>query len=305
MGAAVLDALVEQTGISAAQAGLIDDVIVGCVSQSGGQAGNVGRNMILSSRLIPEHVPGTAVDRQCGSSQQAIHFAAQAVMSGTQDVVIAAGVEHMSSVPIGSNVADAYKAGHGLPMDQVGGGSGRRAGGEGGGGAAREEENQGNVGTRNERERERERVKYALCPTVDHCRNHHFSPLPPPLPPSSPFLHTPRKNIKTKYGPALAARGIKMFSQFEGAEILAEKYDLTRAEMEDFALASHQKAAAATDAGHFKVRWWWGGGRGRTLTNRYHILFLPTYHILLPTHVESREIPLQISTYLHTGSCIR
>ena len=125
MGAAVLDALVEQTGISAAQAGMIDDVIVGCVSQSGGQAGNVGRNMILSSRLIPEHVPGTAVDRQCGSSQQAIHFAAQAVMSGTQDVVIAAGVEHMSSVPIGSNVADAYKAGHGLPMDQVGGGSGR------------------------------------------------------------------------------------------------------------------------------------------------------------------------------------
>ena len=103
LGAAALDAIVERTGIDASK---IDDVIVGCVSQSGAQAGNIGRNMILASKHIPESVPGTSVDRQCGSSQQAVHFAAQAVLSGVQDVVIAAGVEHMTSVPIGSNVAD-------------------------------------------------------------------------------------------------------------------------------------------------------------------------------------------------------
>lgn len=66
---------------------------------------------VLASKHIPETVPGTSVDRQCGSSQQAIHFAAQAVVSGFQDVVIAAGVEHMSSVPIGANVVDSFKAG--------------------------------------------------------------------------------------------------------------------------------------------------------------------------------------------------
>eukprot|EP00729_Bicosta_minor_P025988 gene25988-20208_t len=107
LGASVLDAVVERTGIDAS---LIDDVIVGCVSQAGAQAGNIGRNMVLASKHIPETVPGTSVDRQCGSSQQAIHFAAQAVVSGFQDVVIAAGVEHMSSVPIGANVVDSFKA---------------------------------------------------------------------------------------------------------------------------------------------------------------------------------------------------
>lgn len=111
LGATVVDALVERSGVDA---NLIEDVIVGCVSQVGAQAGNIGRNIVLASTL-PEHVPGTAVDRQCGSSQQAIHFAAQAVMSGVQDVVIAAGVEHMTSVPIGANVADAVPAGHGVP----------------------------------------------------------------------------------------------------------------------------------------------------------------------------------------------
>lgn len=116
LGAAVLDAVVERSGVR--DPSLIDDVIVGCVSQSGAQGGNIGRNMVLASKL-PETVPGTAVDRQCGSSQQAIHFAAQAVMSGTQDVVIAAGVEHMTSVPIGSNIADAFRAGHGLPMNDA------------------------------------------------------------------------------------------------------------------------------------------------------------------------------------------
>ena len=97
---------VERAGIDGA---LVDDVIVGCVSQTGAQAGNIGRNMVLASSKVPETVPGTSVDRQCGSSQQAIHFAAQAVMSGVQDVVIAAGVENMSQVPIGSNIADAFK----------------------------------------------------------------------------------------------------------------------------------------------------------------------------------------------------
>ena len=102
LGALVLDELVERTG---AKGEMIDDVIFGCVSQSGAQAGNVARNAVLSSKL-PESVPGTSVDRQCGSSQQAIHFAAQAVMSETQDIVIAGGVEVMSQVPIGSNIID-------------------------------------------------------------------------------------------------------------------------------------------------------------------------------------------------------
>ena len=70
---------------------LVDDVIFGCVSQVGAQGANIGRNVVLNSSVLPLSVPGTAVDRQCGSSQQAIHFAAQAVMSGVQDVVIAAG----------------------------------------------------------------------------------------------------------------------------------------------------------------------------------------------------------------------
>jgi acetyl-CoA acetyltransferase family protein len=174
LGAAVLDGLVEKAGI---EASLVDDVIAGCVSQNGGQAGNIARNMVLASERIPESVPGTSVDRQCGSSQQAIHFACQAVMSGTQDVVIACGVEHMSSVPIGSNVADSFAAGHGLPIDD---------------------------------------------------------------------------NINRKYGERLKARGQRMFSQFEGAEILAETYNISREEMDQFALASHKKAAAATAAGRFK-----------------------------------------------------
>eukprot|EP00041_Stephanoeca_diplocostata_P029951 m.893820 g.893820 ORF g.893820 m.893820 type:complete len:412 (+) comp23663_c0_seq10:185-1420(+) len=174
LGAAVLDALVERAGIDGS---LVDDVIVGCVSQSGAQGGNVGRNMVLASQRIPESVPGTSVDRQCGSSQQAIHFAVQAVMSGTQDVVIAAGVESMSQVPMGSNIGDSFKAGHGLPMTE---------------------------------------------------------------------------ELTTKYGQRLEARGQRMFSQFEGAEILAEDFKLSREEMDAFAVRSHKRAAAATAAGHFK-----------------------------------------------------
>mmetsp|Transcript_67802 Transcript_67802/g.126646 ORF Transcript_67802/g.126646 Transcript_67802/m.126646 type:complete len:421 (+) Transcript_67802:64-1326(+) len=116
LGAVVCDALVERTKVDASQ---IEDVIFGCVSQSGAQAGNIGRNVVLASRLLPESVPGTACDRQCGSGQQALHFAAQAVMSGVHDCVIAGGVEVMSTVPIGSNVVDAVKAGHGDPMSEA------------------------------------------------------------------------------------------------------------------------------------------------------------------------------------------
>ena len=100
LAAQVLDALVAKTGSDPA---LIEDVIMGCVGQIGEQACNVARNAILSSSL-PESVPGTSVDRQCGSSQQALHFAAQAVMSGTMDIVIAAGVESMSRVPMGTSM---------------------------------------------------------------------------------------------------------------------------------------------------------------------------------------------------------
>jgi acetyl-CoA C-acetyltransferase len=96
LAARVLDALVERSGIDGE---LVDDVIMGCVGQAGEQAANVARSAVLASGL-PESVPGTTLDRQCGSSQQAVHFAAQAVMSGTMDVVIASGVESMTRVPM-------------------------------------------------------------------------------------------------------------------------------------------------------------------------------------------------------------
>lgn len=98
MAGATLDAIVERSGIDPAA---VEDVIMGCVSQGGEQGFQVGRGAVLASKL-PESVPAVTIDRQCGSSQQAIQFAAQAVMSGTQDVVIAAGVESMTRVPMGS-----------------------------------------------------------------------------------------------------------------------------------------------------------------------------------------------------------
>jgi acetyl-CoA C-acetyltransferase len=97
LAASVIDALVDRSKVDPAQ---IEDVIMGCVMQTGEQSNNVARNAVMASKL-PEHVPGTSIDRQCGSSQQALHFAAQAVMSGTQDIVIAAGVEGMTRVPMG------------------------------------------------------------------------------------------------------------------------------------------------------------------------------------------------------------
>ena len=109
MGAAVLDALVERSGIDPAA---VEDVIAGCVSQVGEQSFHIARNMVMASRL-PDSVPAVSIDRQCGSSQQSLHFAAQAVMSGTQDVVIAAGVESMTRVPMGTPVFLPLQAGIG------------------------------------------------------------------------------------------------------------------------------------------------------------------------------------------------
>ena len=109
LSAQIINALIAQTGADPA---LVEDVIWGCVSQVGQQASNVARNAVLSS-CLPESVPGTSVDRQCGSSQQALHFAAQAVMSGSMDVVIAGGVESMSRVPMFSPNSLADKAGLG------------------------------------------------------------------------------------------------------------------------------------------------------------------------------------------------
>jgi acetyl-CoA C-acetyltransferase len=109
LGAHSLAALVERTGIDPAA---VEDVLFGCVDTIGGQAGDIARTCWLAAGL-PEHVPGTTVDRQCGSSQQAIHFAAQAVLSGTMDVVVAGGVQQMSQIPISS----AMTAGQPLGFD--------------------------------------------------------------------------------------------------------------------------------------------------------------------------------------------
>lgn len=110
LAAQVIDELVRRSGADPAR---VDDVIMGCVSQIGEQSTNIARNAVLASGL-PETVPATSVDRQCGSSQQAIHFAAQAVMSGTMDMVIASGVESMSRVPIGTPMDLPQKAGLGF-----------------------------------------------------------------------------------------------------------------------------------------------------------------------------------------------
>jgi acetyl-CoA C-acetyltransferase len=108
----VLNNLMDRTGADPA---LVEDVIMGCVGQAGEQGNNIARGAVLSSRF-PESVPATSVDRQCGSSQQALHFAAQAVMSGTQDIVIAAGVESMTRVPMGTPVILPAQNGLGSPM---------------------------------------------------------------------------------------------------------------------------------------------------------------------------------------------
>ena len=109
LGAAVLNALIERSGVDPAA---VEDIIAGCVSQIGEQSFHIARNMVLASSL-PQSVPAVTIDRQCGSSQQALHFAAQAVLSGAQDVVIAAGVESMTRVPMGTPVILPMQAGIG------------------------------------------------------------------------------------------------------------------------------------------------------------------------------------------------
>jgi acetyl-CoA C-acetyltransferase len=167
LGAHPLKELVGRTGIDA---GAVDDVVWGCCDTIGPQAGDIGRTVWLVAGL-PQHVPGTTVDRQCGSSQQAIHFAAQAVMSGTQDLVVAGGSQAMNAIPISA----AMLAGE----------------------------------------------PYGF---------------------SNPFNGSP--GWVERYGGGV-------LNQIRSAEMIAEKWDISRAEMEAFALASHQRAQAATDAGWF------------------------------------------------------
>src|SRR6185312_250541 len=98
LAAHTISALVQRTGVDP---GAVDDVILGCNDTVGSQAGDVARTCWLVAGL-PEHVPGTTIDRQCGSSQQAVHFAAQGVMSGTADLIVAGGVQNMSMIPLSS-----------------------------------------------------------------------------------------------------------------------------------------------------------------------------------------------------------
>jgi acetyl-CoA C-acetyltransferase len=165
LAAQVIDALLERTNADPA---LVDDVIMGCVLQAGEQSGCIGRMAALASKL-PRAVPGVTIDRQCGSSQQALHFAAQAVMSGAMDCVIAAGVESMSRIPM-ATLSGIYK---------------------------------------------------------DAGLGHYMSP-----------------TIRARYpGPE--------FSQFIGAEMMAEKYHLSKDALDCYSLQSHQRARQATLDGGF------------------------------------------------------
>ncbi|MGI8795049.1 MAG: acetyl-CoA C-acetyltransferase [Acidimicrobiia bacterium] len=168
LGAHVINALMDRTGIDPAA---VEDVVFGCVDQLGPQAGDIARTCWLAAGL-PDEVPGTTVDRQCGSSQQAVHFAAQAVMSGTTDVVVAGGVQNMSMIPIAAALTAAEPFGF---TDPFSGSEGWRA----------------------------------------------------------------------RYGD-------QEVSQFRGAEMIAEKWDVSREDMERFALESHTRAARAIDEGRFE-----------------------------------------------------
>ncbi|MCE7883519.1 MAG: acetyl-CoA C-acetyltransferase [Actinobacteria bacterium ATB1] len=168
LGSVPIRALVERTGIDP---GCVDDVVFGCVDTIGGQAGDIARTCWLVAGM-PDEVPGTTVDRQCGSSQQAVHFAAQGVMSGTQDVVVAGGVQQMNSIPISSAMLAAQDLGY-----------------------------------------------------------------------PDPFTTSP--GWVARYGP-------DQVSQFRSAEMIAEKWDLSRREMEEFALESNRRAIEAIDSGRFE-----------------------------------------------------
>ena len=167
LGAHVLSALMQRTGVDP---GAVDDVIMGCCDTIGSQAGDIARTAWLVAGL-PDHVPGVTIDRQCGSSQQAVHFAAQGVMSGTQDLVVAGGLQNMSAIPISAAM---------LVADQYG-----------------------------------------------------FT---------TPFAESPGWNAR--YGDVEV-------SQFNSAEMIAEKWDVTREQMEEFALGSHTRAKTAIAEGRF------------------------------------------------------
>jgi acetyl-CoA C-acetyltransferase len=167
LGAHVINALVDRTGIDA---GAVEDVIFGCCDTVGTQAGDIARTCWLAAGL-PDHVPGVTIDRQCGSSQQAVHFAAQGVMSGTSDLIVAGGVQNMSQIPI----------------------------------------------------------SYAMTAAE-------------PLGMENPFHGS--KGWVERYG-------TQEVSQFRGAEMIAEKWDVSREDMERFALESHDRALRAIDEGRF------------------------------------------------------
>lgn len=170
LGAVVLQALVRRTGIDPS---LVDDVIMGCCDTIGSQAGDVARTSWLVAGL-PDVVPGVTIDRQCGSSQQAVHFAAQGVMSGTQDMVVAGGVQNMSAIPISAAMLVGQQYGF-----------------------------------------------------------------------STPFAESP----------GWAARyGDQEVSQFRSAEMIAEKWGITRERMEEFALSSHERARRAIAEGRFDAQ---------------------------------------------------
>jgi acetyl-CoA C-acetyltransferase len=168
LGAHVLKALVERTGVDP---NAVEDVYFGCVDAIGPQAGDIARTAWLAAGL-PDHVPGTTIDRQCGSSQQAVHFAAQAVLSGTNDLIVTGGVQNMSQIPIASAMTAAEQYG--------------------------------------------------------------FT--------EGPFVGS--KGWVERYG-------TQEVSQFRGAEMIAEKWDISREDMEAFALESHRRAAQAIDEDRF------------------------------------------------------
>ncbi|MDI9916526.1 acetyl-CoA C-acetyltransferase [Rhodococcus sp. IEGM 1379] len=167
LGAHVVKAIVERTGIDPAD---VDDVIFGCVDAIGGQAGNIARMAWLAAGY-PQHVPGVTVDRQCGSSQQAVHFGAQAILSGTADLIVAGGVQNMSQIPISAAMIVGQQYGFETPTS-------------------------GSVGW------------------------------------------------TERYGN-------QEVSQFKGAEMIAEKWDVSRDDLEKWALQSHERAKAAIAAGRF------------------------------------------------------
>ncbi|EHK85895.1 acetyl-CoA C-acetyltransferase [Rhodococcus pyridinivorans] len=168
LGSHVIKALVERTGIDPAD---VDDVVFGCVDAIGGQAGNIARTAWLAAGY-PQHVPGVTVDRQCGSSQQALHFGAQAILSDTADLIVAGGVQNMTQIPISAAMIVGQQYGFDTPF----GGS---------------------------------------------------------------------KGWTERYGS-------DEVSQFKGAEMIAEKWDLSREELEKWALQSHERAKAAIAEGRFE-----------------------------------------------------